>query len=125
MIVPSKPGKPTASNVTHDSIRLEWTKPEQGAHNVTSYNILYRFTDDLPDQWMEQKTKSAKEGFVFSQLSEKTTYLFKVQPVCDTGVGLESDISEPIMTKMVSSRPRHGKPRAIRVSNLIGQLEVY
>ena len=36
MIVPSKPGKPRALKVTHDSIQLEWTKLEYGAHNITS-----------------------------------------------------------------------------------------
>ena len=44
--IPSQPGKPVATNVTHDSIQLEWTKPEQGAHNINSYTILYRLVSD-------------------------------------------------------------------------------
>ena len=113
MIVPSKPGKPIASDVTYDSIELEWTKPEEGAHNVTSYIIFYRSSSDPPDQWMiwmEPKTEIAEERVVVSQLSEKTTYCFKVQPECEASVGLESDISEPITTKMIIPS-KSGKPR--------------
>ena len=49
MILPRKPGKPTVVEVTHSSIELEWTKPEYGAHNITSYTVLYRSTRDPPD----------------------------------------------------------------------------
>ena len=50
MMLPSKPGKPRALTITENSIELEWTKPEYGAHNVTSYTVLYGSVADPPDE---------------------------------------------------------------------------
>lgn len=110
MIIPGKPGKPKAMNITHDSIQLEWTKPQQGAHNITSYTICYRSTKSPPDHWIEHKHASTEEKWTQSELLEFTHYLFKVRPECATGIGLESDTSDPIQTKMIiPSKP--GKPK--------------
>ena len=106
---PSKPGKPQALKITHESIELEWMKPEQGADNVTSYTIFYRSTHDPHKHWMELKGITIEERVVISELTEDTKYLFQVQPECKAGVGLESDISDHIKTKItISSKP--GKP---------------
>ena len=123
MIIPSKPGQPKALNITHDSTDLEWSKPEQGAHNVTSYTILYRSSSDPSDQWMVQETKTAEEKATVLQLSEKSTYLFKVRSESLGGEsGPESDESEPILTKViVPSKP--GKPRAVKVTDNSIELE--
>ena len=100
----SKPGKPRASMITTSSIQLEWTKPELGAHNITSYAVLYRSASDPPDQWMKYKTKPTEETVtvLVSQLSENTEYHFKICPEYMGGIAfdLESDISEPIVTKV-------------------------
>ena len=121
-VIPSRPGKPQYSSVSHDSIQLEWTKPEQGAHNIIAYHIFYRSHNDPPDKWMEQKVESAKETVTISQLSERTIYSFKVRPECEDGFGLESDISEPITTKMIiPSKP--GKPIALSVNHNSVQLK--
>ena len=124
IMFPGKPGKPKASNITHDSIDLEWTKPEQGAHNIASYTVFYRSTDDPPDTWREQKTKEAEERATITQLCEKDTYLFKVRPECrevDVTDSMSS-VSESIQTKMIiPSEP--GKPQASCVTNSSIQLE--
>jgi hypothetical protein len=104
-IIPSKPGKPRALKVTHQSVQLEWSKPEQGAHNITSYTILYRSaTSDPPDAWMQQRVKSTEKSSTVLGLSEDTVYLFKVRPDCGDTFGLESPTSEPIVTKRIVSR---------------------
>ena len=122
MLIPSKPGKPMDTNVTHNSIQLEWTKPEQGAHNIMSYAILYCSTSDPPDQWTEHKEKTTMENLTVSELSEYTLYFFKIRPECEVGIGLESDISDPIQTKMIiPSKP--GKPKASNVTHDSIQLE--
>ena len=123
LIVPSKPGKPSACHITHDSVELEWTKPEQGAHNVISYTIFYCSANDLPDQWLQQKTSDAEKKALVSQLSEKNTYLFKVRPESKSGEsGQESDESEPIQTKMIiPSNP--GKPKATNITHDTIELE--
>jgi hypothetical protein len=116
MIIPSKPGKPKAMNVTHDSIQLEWTKPQQGAHNITSYTICYRSTKNPPDHWIEHKSATTEEKWILSELLEFTHYLFKVRLECEIGIGLESDTSDPIQTKMIiPSKP--GKPQILTVTH--------
>ena len=121
MIIPGKPGKPKALNVTHDSIQLEWTKPEQGAHNITTYTVLYRSTDDPGNKWSEYEADRSEKALL-SQLSENMAYCFKVRPECKKGTGLESDISDPIHTKMIiPGKP--GKPKASSVTHDSIQLE--
>ena len=120
---PSKPGKPRTLSITHDSIQLEWTKPEKSVKSVTSYTVLYRSQfNDPTDQWVEIRAASTKERVIVSHLLENTTYLFQVLPECEDGVGLESDISDPITTKMIlPSKP--GKPQVTNISHDSVQLE--
>ena len=121
-IIPSKPGKPRGLKVTHDSVQLEWSKPEEGAHNVTSYFIHYRSTSDPADCWTQCKAIAIEEGVVISQLRESTSYYFKIQPQYADGSGLESDISDPISTEMmIPSQP--GKPRCVGISHDRIQIE--
>ena len=122
MIIPSKPGKPRAVNVTHDSIQLEWTEPEQGAHNVTSYTVFCCSSSDPADYWTKYKAITTEESVLISQLRENTVYYFKIQPHCAGGDGLQSDISDPISTKMIiPSQP--GKPKCVLVTHDSIQIE--
>ena len=122
MIIPSKPGKPIVTNVTHDSIQIEWTKPDQGAHNIISYSIFYRSLSDPPDQWIQHVVKSTVEKSTVSELSEYTFYCFKIRPECEVDIGLESDVSDPIQTKIIiPSKP--GKPKVLNVTHDSVQLE--
>ena len=121
-IIPSKPGKPKALNVTHDSVQLEWTKPEQGSHNITSYTVFYRSTSDPPHQWKEYTAVTNENVLLVSQLSENTIFYFKIVPESEAGVGLESEISDPIKTKaIIYSKP--GKPKALNITHDSVQLE--
>ena len=79
-VVLSKLGKPRATDITHDSIELNLLKPEQGAHDITSYTVFYQSTSNSHDQWMHVKTDTADERATVSNLSENNTYLFKVWP---------------------------------------------
>ena len=104
-IPPSKPGKPTCTSVTYESIQLEWTKPEYGAHNVSSYTVSYQLSNDLSadstqttDQsWVQTIVKSNQA--VINNLLSKSIYRFKVCPEGPQGSGPESDVSNPIETK--------------------------
>ena len=71
----SKPGKPRVTNITSDSIEIEWTKSEQGAQNVTAYTVFYCSDSDPPDQWKKHTINNAKSEqqlrMTLSQLTEK------------------------------------------------------
>ena len=88
MMIPSQPGKPQCISATHESIEIEWTKPEQGAHNVTSYTVLYCSASDHSNQWNQRTVMSTLEKLTVSGLSEYTSYFFKVRPECEIGIGL-------------------------------------
>lgn len=120
--IPCRPGKPVATSVTHDSVKLEWTKPEQGAHNIKSYTILHCSESDPSNQWIQHKVQSTTESLIVSELSEYTFYRFKVRADCETGIGVESDVSDAIQTHMIiPGKP--GKPKASIVSHDSIQLE--
>ena len=123
MIIPSKPGKPKASKVTHDSIQLEWTEPEQDAHSIVSYTVFFRSECDPTDMWREYKASTITVSeVVVPQLSENTTYYFKVRPESNIGIWFESDFSNPIQTKMIiPSKP--GKPKVSSVTHNSIQIE--
>ena len=103
----NKPGKPKALCVTSNSIHLEWTKPVLNTEDsIIFYSILYRSANDRPNHWTEQKVLGIREEAVVSQLSENTTYIFQIQAECKASIGTESDISDPIKTKLIiPSRP--------------------
>ena len=122
MIIPSKPGKPRALEITHNSVKLEWTKPENGVHNITSNIIFYRSASDPTDHWNQQRVEASETDFHITQLSEKTIYYFRICSECRVGWGPMSDTSEPVMTKMIlPSKP--GKPRALEITHNSVKLE--
>ena len=50
-LVPGRPGKPTASKVTHNSVHLNWPGPRAGIESVKCYSVLYHRMDDPSAQW--------------------------------------------------------------------------
>ena len=103
-IPPSKSGKPTCTSVTCKSIQLEWTKPEYGAHNVSSYTVSYHnpltdSTQATDQRWIQMTVESTH--VVINDLQSNTVYLFKVCLEGPQGSGPESDVSDPIETKEI------------------------
>ena len=83
--LPGRPGKPHATQVTHNSLVLSWGKPQySGADSVQSYTITYRAKDDPPGRSHTQ-TASQLEHTELTNLAAKTTYLFKVRADSATG----------------------------------------
>ena len=114
MVLPGKPGKPTALSITHDRIALGWTKPIEGAHNIISTSIFFRAASDPSDQWKTHSVKGDPTIHIVTQLCGKSTYCFKVRSDCRDGLGAMSHTSEPITIKMMySGKP--GKPRILEI----------
>ena len=95
----SRPGKPHATNVTHNSLELSWEKPQYGADSVQSYTITYRAKDDPPGRWITQTSQSELEHTELTHLAVETTYIFKVRAESASGTsGPYSETSDPIET---------------------------
>ena len=94
-----RPGKPHATNVTHNSLVLSWEKPQYGADSVQSYTITYRAKDDPPGRWITQTSQSQLEHTELTHLAVETTYIFKVRAESASGTsGPYSETSDPIET---------------------------
>ena len=114
----SQPGKPRASNVTHNSVTLKWDKPERGANNVGQYIVFYisrRFLTDGTRKWSSFKAGNSRKNVTLSKLDPKTAYVFKVRADSAAGPNTDSDLSDPIETLSSISQP--GKPNALKVTH--------
>ena len=114
---PGRPGKPTASKVTHNSIDLNWPGPESGFENVKFYSVFYCRLDDPSAEWQTAKTLDSQEEVTVGGLAAKTVYYFKVRAECESGVSPESELSEPTATSAPPVPGRPGKPTPSKVTH--------
>ena len=105
----SKPGKPFATKVTHNSVTLKWERPKQGSQNLKHYKVIYYSVDDS-DNTSSRASKS--EEITLSKLDPESAYTFKVKAETVAGSISESEISDPIKTLL--SPP--GKPQASHIT---------
>ena len=109
MIIPSKPGRPRVLQVTGEKIELEWTKLEQGAHNLKFYsvsccglNLVDAYHNKkfiVPEELFEehQTAISTTESCVLRNLDHNLMYIFKVCAHYKNGVSEYSERSEQII----------------------------
>ena len=109
------PGKPHASNVTHNSITLRWSKTDRGASIMQYYTIFYQRPADDRDRWTAFQTYNAQQNATLSDLEPKTAYVFKLRAECAAGASPDSELSDPIETLVPVSQP--GKPFATKVTH--------
>ena len=105
------PGKPNASNVTHDSLQLNWKKPKHGSKLVPvlskpSVSDVNDWTTHQPGILPDQQQEHAN----LSGLVSKTA-----------GPSPDSELSDPIKTLSPISQP--GKPRASKMTHNCVALE--
>ena len=113
---PDQPGKPRAAEITQNSLRLEWAKPEHGAHTMNTYSIHYRSVDDTTDQWDRQT--SSDECVVLTELTSGSLYRIKVTAESAAGSSPESEVCE---ARLPLGQP--GKPWATNVTHNTIQLQ--
>ena len=128
------PGKPFATNLTPKSVSLQWTRPEyQGFHPVQCYLVHYQSLNNGLDKW--RMVQSVSLTLTIERLSQKDSpYIFKVQATSSIGVGVQSEISDPIhlmpppsteesddILREFPSKP--GKPRVVNINRDSVQLE--
>ena len=95
---PSSCGTPISTmNVTHDSIELQWTKPDYGKEFITNYRIHYKNANE-EDTSKFIDTPKAVEKFTVKGLQPDTNYIFNVRGICEVGASPESDNSDEIRT---------------------------
>ena len=103
----SQPGKPCATEITHNSIELTWDEPVHGADTVKGYTIFFRTVDEPDDNWNSYRLSSPIGRYSLTRLEQKTVYFFKVRAETAVGSSPESELTDPIETKLP---PPLGKP---------------
>ena len=112
----SEPGTPFPINISHNSVELEWTKPEKHASSVLFYTVYCHCLDEQSDMWKPYDTDNIKERMLIDGLKPKGNYRFKVQATCRAGKSAESEKTGVISTKLpVSGSP--GIPSCCSVSS--------
>ena len=107
----SRPAKPTASKVTHNSTHLKWSAPIPGIERVKFYSVLYRRVD-ISAKWQTTKTQDSQTEVTVSGLTANAGYCFKVRAECEDGISLNSELSDLIQTSPPPVPGRPGKPNS-------------
>ena len=126
LVGPGRPGKPHATNVTHNSLVLSWEKPQYGADSVQSYTITYRARNDPPGRWITQSvtqtSQSQLEHAELTHLAAETVYHFKVRADNETEVsGPYSETSDTVETRSLVHLPMAGpsEPSSIKTRDSV------
>jgi len=95
---PGKCSRPRLINKSHNSLKVEWNKPEDGTSRIESYTVYYRENTKFSSKWMKQNTDGAYASIEIDQLKPATFYHFKVCANWKLDFSEESDISEDFET---------------------------
>ncbi len=111
--IPGKPSdKPTASNVTHDSVLLVWREPDYGIDLIRRYIVSYHPIND-PGEWKCIVVEGNRCNVFIDNLESETEYVFKVCCESEFGTGPESDLSSQILTQERLSKKLKRQSRKI------------
>ena len=89
------PGIPYATDITYENLLIKWEKPKYQGVRIQKFSLFYR-SDQHPDKWDTLTTDGDVNHLFFSDVSPKTSYIFKVVAVTSEGISSESKPSEPI-----------------------------
>ncbi|XP_023933258.1 titin isoform X1 [Lingula anatina] len=102
---PQAPADFKVTNVSKDSVSLEWTKPkDDGGKEVTSYIIERR--DAKRPSWMKvTSVPASKFSYTIPNLIEGNEYFFRVSAVNDIGTGEPAELDLPVLVKSAFEKP--------------------
>ena len=112
----SAPGKPKASEVRQDRIKLTWAMPKDGYEYIQCYYVYYHEINSPINNWIKIETDDSNREIAVLQLKPATAYVFKVAGHCMGGSDSdESAQSNPITTMSEVCGPP-GQPKASLVT---------
>ncbi|XP_050067771.1 twitchin isoform X12 [Anopheles maculipalpis] len=104
--VPSKPGRPSATNWSKDFVELEWAAPKSdGGAPISEYIIQKR--DKASRKWQDAATvKGDRTRGTVEDVEEGHEYEFRIVAVNRAGQSEPSDISDSVIAKMRFLAPK-------------------
>ena len=110
-----RPGKPRVITLpeSHNSIRIEWDKPQYGRESIESYIVFYHEIGghSTPKKRSSLLTDGLEEHITVNDLAVNKKYVFKILPFSSRGASsrefsfLESEESDHIQIKSQPSKP--------------------
>uniref|UniRef100_A0AC35U446 Roundabout 2 n=1 Tax=Rhabditophanes sp. KR3021 TaxID=114890 RepID=A0AC35U446_9BILA len=97
--LPSTPGKPIPSNITENSVQLDWTVPDKSGASMISGYILAYYSPEIGETWFNIPDYVPTNSFTVKNLKSNCTYVFVVRSENTNGIGPPSEISHVIYTK--------------------------
>ena len=92
--IPSRPGQPRATNISYQSVTLNWSKPIYGSLSVQRYKIYGQINANT--QWiLFLTTMDATESAAISNLV-KGKYRFEIHGITLAGDTTKSDVGDEI-----------------------------
>ena len=107
---PAAPTGFTASEVTHDSVTLSWTDPEDAS--INGYRVL-RGTDANSLSTLAQDTGSAGTEYTDSTVAAETTYYYAVLALSQNGDGAQS----ATVSATTPTEPQPPEPLTLQLSS--------
>uniref|UniRef100_A0A7E4WC32 Roundabout homolog 2 n=1 Tax=Panagrellus redivivus TaxID=6233 RepID=A0A7E4WC32_PANRE len=96
---PSHPSQPIVTNVTTDTVDLEWQPPDKvGSSTIVGYLIQY-WSPELGNTWLNVNEVISTTRFKVRHLHPGYTYVFLVRAENKQGIGPPSDTTKPIVMK--------------------------
>uniref|UniRef100_A0A3B3BY33 Titin n=1 Tax=Oryzias melastigma TaxID=30732 RepID=A0A3B3BY33_ORYME len=101
--VPRPPGKITVSEVSCNSVRLSWEKPDHdGGSKISSYLVEMQTKGD--DTWMTYSESRAPE-LIIEGLTKGNEYLFRVSAINEKGKSVPKPLLAPVILRDNSAGP--------------------
>ncbi|XP_062583892.1 roundabout homolog 1-like [Saccostrea cucullata] len=121
---PGPPSKPTVVEVLSNSIKLSWQpNSNHGDSPVYAYIVEY-FSHETSEGWVVASdsvppttTSVQPTSYTVTNLKPDTTYVFLVRARNSHGVGVPSELSDPVSTRTVSDKSRNTQLTRKQIEN--------
>ncbi len=119
---PGKPGPPTVSDETENSLTVTWTEPANTGPDVTNYHVQYRISGTFTD-WPDTGPSRTR---TITGLRSGRTYQIQVQAENDEGKGAWSNsvngttLTAPTVSSVAfTSTPASGQNNTYKLNDVI------
>ncbi|RZF42380.1 hypothetical protein LSTR_LSTR004188 [Laodelphax striatellus] len=104
--VPGKPGKPEATDVHKDHIKLKWQSPiSNGGSPIIGYDV--ERCDKSTGRWVKINKEPCRHAqYDDNHVHEGKTYEYRVSAINAAGNGKPSDASAPYTAKLMKEKPK-------------------
>ncbi|KAG8335958.1 myosin light chain kinase activity protein [Homalodisca vitripennis] len=104
--VPGRPGKPEATDIDRDHIKLKWAAPiSNGGSTILGYDVERR--DKATGRWIKMNRDPVRTcEFYDDHVHEGKQYEYRVSAVNAAGAGKPSDVSDVYTAKLMREKPK-------------------